>query len=75
MDLYTVHYDIINDYFGSSLAMNPRRTSESYFSHILPLIIDEAFRNNNPVPNNFKLLEESWDWHRPLIEAEDAKEK
>lgn len=71
--IHSHHYDITNNYFKSSLAMNPRRTSESYFSHIQPLTVEEAFRNNNPVPEDFKSLGELWDWHRPLIEAEEAK--
>jgi hypothetical protein len=65
------HYDITSDYFGSSLALNPRRTSESYFSHITPLTIAEAFRESNPIPDSFKTLSELWDWHKPLIEAEN----
>ncbi|MGY4385156.1 hypothetical protein ACVWYN_002192 [Pedobacter sp. UYP24] len=64
------HYDISNSYFGSSLAANPRRTCESYFNHYQALTIDEAFRSNNPVPQNFQTLEELWAWHQPLIDAE-----
>jgi hypothetical protein len=26
----------------------------------------EAFRNNNPIPDNFKTLNELWDWHKPF---------
>ena len=67
------HYDIVNNYFHSSLARNPRRTSESYFSHYLPATPSEAFRHSNPVPQNFKTLDELWAWHKPLIEAEERK--
>ncbi len=73
--IHSHHYDITNDYFNSSLAKNPRRTSESYFSHYKPMTPSMAFRSNNPVPNDFKTLEELWDWHRPLIEAEKRKEE
>ncbi|WP_142529973.1 hypothetical protein [Pedobacter westerhofensis] len=73
--IHTHHYDISDSYFKSSLASNPRRTSESYFSHIQALTIEEAFRVNNPVPNDFTSLEQLWDWHRPLIEAEAAKDQ
>lgn len=73
--IHTHHYDITDDYFGSSLANNPRRTSESYFSHYKPMTPSEAFRRNNPVPQDFRTLEELWDWHRPLIEAEEVKSK
>lgn len=71
--IHSHHYDITNDYFGSSLAYNPRRTSESYFSHYQPTSADEAFRTSNPIPNNFKTLEELWRWHEPLIKAEEKK--
>jgi len=68
--IHTHHYDIIDNYFESSLALNPRRTSESYFSHYQPLTPSETFRKNNPVPHNFSTLQELWDWHKPLIENE-----
>jgi len=68
--IHSHHYDVSNSYFGSSLANNPRRTCESYFSHYQAMTIDEAFRSNNPVPQNFQTLEELWAWHQPLIDAE-----
>lgn len=68
--IHSHHYQTCNDYFRSSLAKNPRRTCESYHSHYLPLSPAEMFRNNNPVPDNFRTLEELWKWHEPLIEAE-----
>ena len=64
------HYNVASNYFESSLALNPRRTSESYYSHYQPLTPSEAFRQNNPIPQNFKTLQELWDWHKPLIDAE-----
>ena len=64
------HYDYSTNFFDSSLARNPRRTSESYFQHIEPLNIHEAFSASNPVPNNFKTMNELWSWFQPLIEAE-----
>jgi hypothetical protein len=70
---HSSHYDISNDYFGSSLAYNPRRTSESYFSHYQPLSPNKAFRKSNPIPKDFKTLTELWNWHKPLIEAEEKK--
>lgn len=73
--IHSHHYDITNDYFGSSLANNPRRTSESYFSHYQPLSPEEAFRTSNPIPKDFKTLAELWDWHKPLIEAELQRER
>ena len=71
--IHTHHYDIANNYFESSLAYNPRRTSESYFSHYQPITPSEAFRKNNPVPQDFNTLDELWEWHRSLLEAEIAK--
>lgn len=74
--IHSHHYDYATDYFSSSLALNPRRTSESYFQHILPMTPDEAFSESNPIPSDISTLEELWDWHKPLIEAEKIwKEK
>lgn len=74
--IHSHHYDYGTTYFDSILAHNPRRTSESYFQHYLPMTSSEAFSENNPVPNDFKTLEELWEWHKPLIEAENEwKEK
>lgn len=72
--IHSHHYDYATDYFESSLADNPRRTSESYFQHILPMTPDEAFSESNPVPRSFKSLEEFWNWHQPLIDAENNAE-
>ena len=68
---YGGHTDYSDNYFGSVLAYNPRRTSESYFNHYLPMTPSEAFRQSNQIPQDFKTLEELWDWHKPLIEAEE----
>lgn len=69
--IHSHHYDVYNDFFSSSIASNPRRTSESFFSHYMPMTPNEAFRVDNPVPTNFNTIEELWDWYRPLIEAEE----
>jgi len=71
--IHSHHYDITDNYFGSSLAYNPRRTSESYFSHYEPLTPAEALRSSNPVPQDFTSLDKLWEWHKPLIEAEIKK--
>ena len=71
--IHSHHYDVTDNYFGSSLAYNPRRTSKSYYSHYQPLSPKEAFRASNPIPQDFKTLEDLWEWHRPLIEAEIKK--
>lgn len=67
------HYDYVDNYFNSSLAINPRRTFESYHQHNFPLSEDEAFSESNPIPSSIESLEELWDWHKPLIEAERIK--
>ncbi len=69
--IHSFHYDITNDYFSSSLACNPRRTIENYFSKYEPQSPKEGFRKNNPIPKEFKKLEELWNWHKPLLEAEE----
>jgi hypothetical protein len=65
------HYDYVTNFFESSLANNPRRTSESYFQHIEPMTINEAFSASNPVPKDFKALKELWNWFKPLVVAEE----
>ncbi len=64
-------YEFTTDFFQSSLAYNPRRSSESFFQHTEPLTVDEAFSESNPVPSSFKTLQEMWDWYKPLIDAEE----
>lgn len=71
--IHSHHYDVTNDYFKSSLAANPRRTCESYCSHCMPMTIDDAFRNNNPIPVKFSTLNDLWEWHKPLILAENEE--
>lgn len=74
--IHSHHYDYSDTYFKSSLAYNPRRTSESFFQHYLPMTPSEAFSENNPIPHDIQTLEELWKWHYPLIEAENEwKEK
>lgn len=72
--IHTHHYDVIDNYFESSLAKNPRRTSESFFCHFQPMSISEAFRESNPIPQDFDTLEALWNWHADLIEAENRNE-
>ncbi len=73
--IHSHHYDYRKDYFESSLARNPRRTSESYFQHIMPMTPDEAFSASNPVPSSIMSLKELWKWHEPLIKAEEKWHK
>lgn len=73
--IHSHHYNVTDNYFESSLAYNPRRTSESYFCQFLFIDENEAFRDSNPVPQDFKTLNELWDWHKPLIDAEVEAQK
>ena len=72
--IFEGHDDICSDYFGSILALFPRRTGESFIQQFQPSTEAEAFQENNPVPNRFDTLTEMWQWHRPLIEAEQRLE-
>jgi len=69
--IYSHHYDYVNNYFESSLAHNPRRTFENYTQHNIPLTVSEAFSESNPVPSDIKTLKELWEWHKPLVDAEN----
>jgi hypothetical protein len=69
--VHSHHYFYSKNYFESSLANHPRRTVESFHHWAMPMSVNEAFQDGNRVPDNFKTLEEMWDWHRPLIEAEE----
>lgn len=73
--IHSSHYDYCSDYFDSSLANNPRRTFESYHQHYMPSTPAEAFGESNPIPNNIESLQELWDWHKDLIEAENEWKK
>jgi hypothetical protein len=52
--------------------MNPRRTSESYFRHMLQNSIADAFSESNPLQDNFKTLQEMWAWFQPLFDTEKS---
>lgn len=68
--IHTHHYHYCKDYFESSLAWHPRRSVESYRHWAMPLSPNEAFQDGNKIREDFKTLEELWEWHLPLIEAE-----
>ncbi|MDR6563752.1 MULTISPECIES: hypothetical protein [unclassified Arcicella] len=69
--IHSHHYDYHTDFFKSSIARHPRRSVESYHHWSMPMTPSEAFQDGNPVPQNFKTLEEMWDWYKPLVEAEE----
>jgi hypothetical protein len=72
--IHTHHYDYMDSYFDSRLAKFPRRTFESYTHQFRAMTPSEAFQKANPVPNNFKSIEQMWEWFSPLIEAEQQKD-
>jgi hypothetical protein len=37
----------------------------------MPNSPSEAFSASNPVPSDFKTLQELWDWHKELFDAEE----
>lgn len=69
--IHSHHYHYCKDYFDSSLALHPRRTVESYHHWAMPITPNEAFQDGNQIPANFKTLEELWEWHKPLLKAEN----
>lgn len=69
--IHSHHYHYCKNYFKSSLALHPRRSVESYHHWSMPLSPSEAFQDGNKIPDDFKTLEELWEWHKPLIEAEE----
>ncbi|MGC1473506.1 MAG: hypothetical protein WA775_13010 [Psychroserpens sp.] len=73
--IHSHHYHYCTDYFDSSFALHPRRTVESHRHRTQPLTPSEAFQDGNPIQDNFETLEELWEWHIPLIEAENKFEE
>ena len=71
--VHSHHYDYCTDFFQSSLAQHPRRTSESYFNWAYCITPELAFHEPMPVPQDFKTMQELWDWYQPLIDVEEAK--
>lgn len=69
--IHKTHYNVAKSFFDSVIAHQPRRTSESFFHHYFPTSEEEAWAEPNPVPQNFKTLQEMWDWYKPLIQAEE----
>ena len=69
--IYSGHDEYCSSYFQSILALFPRRTGESFMHQFLPSTRAEALQETNPIPERFDTLEAMWEWHRPLIEAEN----
>jgi hypothetical protein len=71
--IHSHHYQYSNDYFGSSLANHPRRSVESYRHWAMPRKPSDSFQDGNKIPENFDSLEQLWEWHKPLIDAENNR--
>ena len=72
--IYSGHDDFRTSYFESILALFPRRTGESYMHQYVSETVAEALQAPNPIPERFDTLEAMWEWHRPLIQAENEHE-
>jgi len=68
--IHTDHYDYVQSFFESSIALYPRRTDELYWCRYNPMTVEESFVDATPVPDDFQTFEEMWDWYQPLIDAE-----
>jgi hypothetical protein len=72
--IHSHHYSYGKTFFESSLAKHPRRTIESYRHWSMPMTPSDAFQDGNKVPDNFKTLEEMWNWYKPIVDAEKAND-
>jgi hypothetical protein len=64
--IHSHHYEIVESFFDSWMALHPRRTGEAYWSQFL----EAQFISNNPVPKDVT-LDEIAEWFQPLLEAEN----
>lgn len=71
--IHTHHYECFNSYFQSSLAFFPRRTGERFMHQFVAMTPGEVFQEPNPIPQRFDTVEALWEWHKPLLDAEDRK--
>jgi hypothetical protein len=71
--IHTHHYECFKSYFQSSLAFFPRRTGERFMHRFMPSTPGEAFQEPNPIPQRFDRLEALWEWHKPLLDAENRR--
>ena len=70
---HTHHYECHPSYFESSLAFFPRRTGERFMHQFVAGTPGEVFQEPNPIPYQFETLEALWEWHKPLLDAENRK--
>jgi hypothetical protein len=65
---FSGHYDIVHDFYESSIGLFPRRTCEAQWNASMEC----RFLEQNPIPSGLG-FQELRDWYRPLIEAENKK--
>jgi hypothetical protein len=63
--IHSHHYEVISDFYSSSIANHPRRTGEAYWNQF----VEAKFVTRNPIPRDTSLAELS-SWLLPLIDAE-----
>ncbi len=66
--IHTHHYDVMNDFYRSSIGLFPRRTCEAEWDSTMEC----KFLEQNPIPKGLA-FEELWGWYSPLVEAENKK--
>jgi len=64
--IHTHHYDAIDDFFDSWIALHPRRSGEAYFSQF----IEAKFIEPNPVPRDYEDLATTIEWYQHLTRYE-----
>lgn len=71
--IHTHHYECCDSYFKSSLALFPRRTGERFMHQFFPVTPEEAFSRTESGTAALDTLEAMWEWHKPLLDAENRK--
>lgn len=66
-NIYRFHYDLIDDFYNSSIALFPRRTCEAQWDYSMPE--KPIFYPHNPVPRDIE-FKELLEWYNPLVKAE-----
>ena len=64
------YYEILDDFYKSSIAMCPRRGFEQSWARN----IDAKFTDDNPIPKNLS-FSELWKWYSQFVEAENEFRK
>jgi hypothetical protein len=65
--IHTHHYEVVHDFFGSFVALHPRRSGEAYWNQYW----EAKFISQNPAPRKLGLIE-TVSWYRELMDYEQA---